>query len=57
MTACEAHDEIAKAMDNLKSIRDALGAQLAKPGVEMSGETRQMSDLHDRVARAIQAYQ
>lgn len=59
MTSHEAQDQIAAAMQSLKSVRDALGEQLAKPGIDMlapDGETRRISDLHDRVARAIQAY-
>lgn len=59
MTSHEAQDQISAAMEQLKTLRDAIGAQLAKPGVDMAscdGETHRLSDLHDRLARAIQAY-
>lgn len=59
MTSQEAHAQIKAALDKLISVRDALGEQLSAPGVDLlapDGETRRISDLHDRVARAIQAY-
>lgn len=59
MTSQEAQDQIAQAIESLKQIRDTLGEQLVSPGIDLTTsdrETRRISELHDRVARAIQAY-
>ncbi len=59
MTSHEAQDQIREAMRSLKSVRDALGEQLSVAKTDMAlaeGEMRRISDLHGRVARAIQAY-
>ncbi|WP_424942104.1 hypothetical protein [Aliiroseovarius crassostreae] len=55
MTTHDAITEVNAAMDRLRTVRDALGKQLADRTCQ-SSEARQMSDLHDRVALAIAAY-
>ncbi|GGE62396.1 hypothetical protein [Actibacterium pelagium] len=59
MTLYEAQDQVSAAIKSLTAVRDALGQKLSKPGLDLQdpdNETRRLSDLHDRVARAIQAY-
>lgn len=59
MTSLEAQDQITSAIENLKTVRDSVGEQLAQGPVSAQiaeSEARRLLDLHDRVARAIQAY-
>jgi hypothetical protein len=58
MTPYEAQEKATRAMDALKSLRDEFGDELAncQTSSKPSKELRQMSDLHDRLARAITAY-
>lgn len=55
MNAHDALTEVNAAMAQLRAVRDTLGKQLADNSCQ-SNETKQMSDLHDRVASAIAAY-
>ena len=55
MTSHDAIVEINAAIDRLRAVRDTLGRQLVD-GSCQANEKRQMSELHDRVALAIEAY-
>lgn len=55
MTTHDAIIEVNAAMDRLRTVRDTLANQLVEKRCQ-SGETRQISELHYRVAQAIAAY-
>ncbi|MGH1466248.1 MAG: hypothetical protein ACRBBQ_12905 [Cognatishimia sp.] len=58
MTSQEARQKLNQALELLKSVQDGLGGQICES--EKSGvhdvEARNITDLHDRAARAINAY-
>ena len=58
MTPYEAQEKATRAIDALKALRDEFGDELAKceTSSKPGKEVRQLSDLHDRLARAITAY-
>lgn len=55
MTPHDALTEANAVMDRLRVVRENLGKKLAERSCQ-SRELRQISDLHDRVALAIAAY-
>ncbi|GAA6208352.1 hypothetical protein NBRC116601_16450 [Cognatishimia sp. WU-CL00825] len=59
MTSQDARHKLNQALDLLKSVQDGLGSQMCqteKNGSAQEAESRNISDLHDRAARAINAY-
>ncbi len=56
MTQGEANDRISAAIELLKSVRDALGQELALHPSRDTPETRQLSNLHDRAALALSSF-
>lgn len=55
MTLQEAQVEIISIMGRLRAIRDDLGQQLVEKRCD-DAESRRLSELHDRAAHAISAY-
>ncbi len=57
-TPYEAQEKATRAMDALRVLRDEFGDELAKcqTSSKPGKEVKQLSDLHDRLARAITAY-